>query len=175
MDKALIEKMAQLRGIGDAYHNYRGQLQHFSLETKAGILSAMGCAVEDSGELAAQIAQVEAARWRKFLPDVATARGARVSFDINVAARELAGVVSEAGMNVQSAAAALSRRNRHFAPILAQHSQGSFIEAGETQICDAAAEKCHAIALWTLRRQYLTVETVEKRSLHRRRERFHST
>jgi 4-alpha-glucanotransferase len=93
LDKALIEKMAQLRGIGDAYHNYRGQLQHFSLETKAGILSAMGCAVEDSGELAAQIAQVEAARWRKFLPDVATARGARVSFDINVAAREFGGMI----------------------------------------------------------------------------------
>ena len=42
MDKALIERLAGLRGIGDAYHNYRGEIKHFSLETKAGILKAMG-------------------------------------------------------------------------------------------------------------------------------------
>ena len=72
MDKALIERLAQLRGIGDAYHNYRGELQHFSLETKAGILSAMGCGVDDGHTVAAEIAQTEATRWRKFLPAVAT-------------------------------------------------------------------------------------------------------
>ena len=93
MDKALIERMAQLRGIGDAYHNYRGELQYFSLETKVGILSAMGCEVDDNDALAAEIAQIEAARWRKFLPAVATARGARIGFDINVTAREFGGTI----------------------------------------------------------------------------------
>jgi len=93
VDKALIERMAQLRGIGDAYHDYRGELKHFGLETKVGILSAMGCEVDDSDALAAGIAKIEAARCRKFLPAVATARGARIGFDMNVTAREFGGTI----------------------------------------------------------------------------------
>jgi 4-alpha-glucanotransferase len=93
VDNALIERLAQLRGIADAYHNYRGELQHFSLETKAGILSAMGCAVDDNNALAAEIAHIEAARWRRFLPAVATTRTARIGFDINVTAREFGGTI----------------------------------------------------------------------------------
>jgi 4-alpha-glucanotransferase len=93
VDKALIERLAELRGLGEAYHNYRGELQQFSLETKAGILSAMGCVIDDSDALAAEIAQVETARWRKFLPVVATARGPRIGLDINVTAREFGGTI----------------------------------------------------------------------------------
>jgi 4-alpha-glucanotransferase len=93
VDKALIERLAGLRGIADAYDNYRGDLQHFSLETKTGILSAMGCAVDDNSALAAEIAHIEAVRWRKFLPAVAMARNARVGFDINVTAREFGGSI----------------------------------------------------------------------------------
>jgi 4-alpha-glucanotransferase len=93
VDKALIERLAQLRGIGDAYHNYRGELHQFSLETKAGILEAMGCVVDDDGALAHGIAQEEGARWRKFLPTVATARGGRAGFDINVTAREFGSAI----------------------------------------------------------------------------------
>jgi 4-alpha-glucanotransferase len=88
LHSALIERLAGLRGIADAYHNYRGELKYFSLQTKAGILSAMGCAVDDDSELAANLAQVEALRWRKFLPPVAASRGARIAFDVNVTARE---------------------------------------------------------------------------------------
>jgi 4-alpha-glucanotransferase len=93
VDQALIERLAQLRGMGDAYHNYRGQLQRFSLETKAAILSAMGCVVDDSDALAAEIARIETAEWRKFLPVVAAAHSARVGFEINVAAREFGGAI----------------------------------------------------------------------------------
>jgi 4-alpha-glucanotransferase len=93
VDKALIERLAQLRGIADAYDNYRGDLQHFSLETKAGILGAMGCAVDDNNAIAAEIAHIEAARWRKFLPAVATARTARIGFDINITVREFGGTI----------------------------------------------------------------------------------
>ena len=93
MDNALIERLAQLRGIADAYDNYRGELQHFSLETKAGILSAMGCVVDDNSALAAEIAHIETARWRRFLPAVATTRTARIGFDINVTAREFGGTI----------------------------------------------------------------------------------
>ena len=93
MDQALIERLAQLRGMGDAYHNYRGQLQRFSLEIKAAILSAMGCVVDDSDALAAEIARIETAERRKFLPVVAAAHSARIGFDINVAAREFGGAI----------------------------------------------------------------------------------
>jgi 4-alpha-glucanotransferase len=88
VDTGLVEKLARLRGIGDAYRDYRGELQHFSLETKTGILRAMGCAVEDSAALAAEIRQLESARARKFLPALVTVRGSRVGFEINVTARE---------------------------------------------------------------------------------------
>jgi 4-alpha-glucanotransferase len=90
---ALIERLARLRGIGEAYHNYRGELEHFSPETKAGILRAMGCAVDDDGALSREIAQTEAALWRKFLPAVATARGGRIGFDINVTARQFGSAI----------------------------------------------------------------------------------
>jgi 4-alpha-glucanotransferase len=93
VDNALIERLAGLRGIADAYDNYRGELQHFSLETKAGILSAMGCVVDDNNAVAAEIAHIETARWRRFLPAVATTRTARIGFDINVAAREFGGTI----------------------------------------------------------------------------------
>ncbi|MDP9084666.1 MAG: 4-alpha-glucanotransferase [Pseudomonadota bacterium] len=84
----LLERLARLRGIGDAYHDYRGELRHFNLETKRGILRAMGCAVDDEAALAAELSGLEVARWRAFLPPVATARGCRISIDINVAARD---------------------------------------------------------------------------------------
>jgi 4-alpha-glucanotransferase len=93
VDTALIEKLAKLRGIGDAYHNYRGELKFFSLQTKAGILGAMGCSVDDERELAAELERAEVLHWRKFLPSVATSRGARIGFDINVTAREFGAAI----------------------------------------------------------------------------------
>src|SRR6202171_3688954 len=88
VDTTIIERLARLRGIGDAYHDYRGELRHFSLETKKNLLRAMGCKVDDPAALAFELSQLEVARWRKFLPQVAAARGARIGIDINVTARE---------------------------------------------------------------------------------------
>ena len=88
MDTALIERLARLRGVGDAYHDYRGELKYFSLETKLGILRAMGCAVDDPAALARELQALEATRWRSFLPPVAAAHGARIGVDVNVGARE---------------------------------------------------------------------------------------
>src|SRR3984893_424346 len=88
LDATLVERLARLRGIGDAYHDYRGELRHFSLETKLGLLRAMGCKVDEPADLARELRQAEVARWRKFLPPVAAARAARVGVDINVTARE---------------------------------------------------------------------------------------
>jgi len=88
VDTTVIDRLARLRGIGDAYHDYRGELRHFSLETKKGLLRAMGCKVDEPAALALELSQAEVARWRKFLPPVAAARGARIGIDVNVTARE---------------------------------------------------------------------------------------
>jgi 4-alpha-glucanotransferase len=83
--------MARLRGIGDAYHDYRGELRHFSLKTKTDILRAMGCAVNDPAAFAADLALTEIARWRRLLPPVAAAHGGRLGVDLNIPAREFGG------------------------------------------------------------------------------------
>jgi 4-alpha-glucanotransferase len=88
VDTALIERLARLREIGDAYHDYRGELKYFSLETKQALLRAMGCEVDDPAVLALEVQRLEAARWRKFLPPVAAAHDARIGIDVNVTARE---------------------------------------------------------------------------------------
>jgi 4-alpha-glucanotransferase len=88
VDTAAIERLANLCGIGDAYHDYRGELKHFTLDTKIGILRAMGCAVDDPAALAADLARHEIAGGAKLLPLVAAAHGARIGLDINVAARD---------------------------------------------------------------------------------------
>jgi 4-alpha-glucanotransferase len=84
----LIERLARLRGIGDAYHDYRGELRHFSLETKRDLLRAMGCNVDDPAALALELSRLEVAGWRKFLPPMAAARGSRIGIDVNISARE---------------------------------------------------------------------------------------
>jgi 4-alpha-glucanotransferase len=88
VDSRLIESLARLRGIGDAYHDYRGELRYFGLETKKGLLRAMGCAVDDPAALALELKQLEESHWRKFLPPLAASRGARIGIDINISARE---------------------------------------------------------------------------------------
>ncbi len=86
MADELIERLARLRGIGDAYNDYRGQLQPFGVDAQAGILRAMGVAVDDHGALAAAITRLEIAKSRALLPRVAAAQGVRIGVDINVTA-----------------------------------------------------------------------------------------
>lgn len=92
-DAALVQRLAGLRGIGEAYHDYRGELKFFSLQSKIDILRAMGCAVDEEGGLAADISQIEGERGRKLLPAVATANGSRASIEINISAGEFGAVL----------------------------------------------------------------------------------
>jgi 4-alpha-glucanotransferase len=87
VDTLLIERLARLRGVGDAYHDYRGELQYFTLPTKAGILRAMGCAVDDDAALAAEIRRLESEHRLKLVPALHAFRGAKASVEINVPAR----------------------------------------------------------------------------------------
>jgi 4-alpha-glucanotransferase len=86
LDTPLIERLARLRGVGDAYHDFRGELRRFSLDTKIGILRAMGCPVDDPARLAQALQDSE--RSRRLLAPVAAARAGRVGVDLNVAARD---------------------------------------------------------------------------------------
>jgi 4-alpha-glucanotransferase len=88
LDGTVIERLARLRGIGDAYHDYRGELRYFTIETKASILRAMGSAVDDPAALAAELSRLEIDRWRRFLPAVAAASGSWIGVDLNIPARD---------------------------------------------------------------------------------------
>ncbi len=84
----LIERLARARGIGDAYYTYRGELRHFSLITKAAILGAMHCRLDDAAVLEAQIRESEAAYADALLGDVAVIRGAARGVVVNTPAVE---------------------------------------------------------------------------------------
>jgi 4-alpha-glucanotransferase len=84
----LLEQLARLRGIGDAYHDYRGELRHFSLDTKTQLLRAMGCNVADAAALQAQADALRAGRERCLLPPLAIAHTGRVELDVNLSVRE---------------------------------------------------------------------------------------
>jgi 4-alpha-glucanotransferase len=88
LDATLIDRLARLRGIGDAYHDYRGELRYFTRETKASILRAMGSCVDDPAALAAELSRLEIDRWRRLLPAVAAANASRIGVDLNIAARD---------------------------------------------------------------------------------------
>ncbi len=84
MEAELIRRLAALRGLGDAYYDYRGVLHQFSLETKSAILEAMGCALDDAAALGEQIHALEVQKSRSLLPPIAAARGMRIGFDLNI-------------------------------------------------------------------------------------------
>jgi len=85
----LIERLARARGVGDAYHSYKGELKHFTLTTKAAILRAMHCRIDDAAALEAQIRESEAAHPVGLLGEVAVLRaGSRVA-RVNTPAIEL--------------------------------------------------------------------------------------
>ena len=83
-----IERLARARGIGDAYHTYKGELKHFSLATKTAILRAMHCRLDDATLLEAQIAESEAAHPVGLLADVVVLRNGARAARINTPAIE---------------------------------------------------------------------------------------
>jgi 4-alpha-glucanotransferase len=62
-DDALAH-LARSRGLGEAYHDYRGELRYFSERTRRAVLAAMGCDVSDTATMEREIAAMERERWR---------------------------------------------------------------------------------------------------------------
>jgi len=71
---SLLGRLAQLRGIGDRYYDFRGTLKEINAGSKIAILSAMGCDVADADSIAAEIESLETERWRRMLPPVGVVR-----------------------------------------------------------------------------------------------------
>jgi 4-alpha-glucanotransferase len=93
MPDSLLEKLARQRGLGEAYHDYRGELKAISLATKTAILAAMGCQVGDTGALERELAELDDERWRSLLPPVAVISPGRTGAAIAVAAQLLDGAL----------------------------------------------------------------------------------
>jgi 4-alpha-glucanotransferase len=72
--EVLVERLARARGIGDAYHSYKGELKHFTRATKAAILRAMHCRLDDAALLEMQIAESESVHPVGLLGDVVVSR-----------------------------------------------------------------------------------------------------
>jgi 4-alpha-glucanotransferase len=86
--RPLIERLARARGVGDAYHTFQGELKQFSLATKAAILRAMHCRLDDPAVLDQQIRASEAAHPAGLLGDAAVLRNGMRAVRINTPAIE---------------------------------------------------------------------------------------
>ena len=86
---SLLDQLSRQCGIGDAYHNWRGELMWVSRGTKAAILGAMGCPTEDADAVEAVLHERDLARWRTLLPPAAVLHPGRETLAVAVAADEL--------------------------------------------------------------------------------------
>lgn len=89
MLESLLDQLARRRGIGDAYHDYRGELRHFSGATKTAILAAMGCKVTDAAAVAHEIELLDVERWLPMAPAVSVLRPGRAGVVVVVPAQTL--------------------------------------------------------------------------------------
>jgi (1->4)-alpha-D-glucan 1-alpha-D-glucosylmutase len=86
---SLLDQLSRQCGIGDAYHNWRGELMWVSRETKAALLEAMGCPTDDAAAIENLLHELDLARWRTLLPPVAVQHPGRHTVTVAVAAEEL--------------------------------------------------------------------------------------
>lgn len=88
---SLLEQLARQRGIGDAYHNWRGELLPIGRHTKTAILAAMGYATNDAQAIENEL-HADAVRYMgQLLPHVVVLHPHRTSVTVAVPADALAG------------------------------------------------------------------------------------
>ena len=88
MIDSLLDQLARQRGIGDAYHNYRGELLWISRQTKKALLDAMGYPTQDAASIEQVLRQGDAERFA-LLERVAVVHPGKMSVTIAVPADEL--------------------------------------------------------------------------------------
>ena len=71
---SLLDRLARQCGIGEAYHNYRGDLMWFSRETRTALLAAMGCPTDDAAAIERVLREREASRCPSFRVPTGVAR-----------------------------------------------------------------------------------------------------
>ena len=89
MLETLLDQLARQRGIGDAYHNYRGDLLQIGRHSKTAILAAMGCPTTDTGAIEHAL-HVDAVRHlQQLLPPVVVLHPHRTGVAVAIPADEL--------------------------------------------------------------------------------------
>ena len=86
---SLLDQLARQRGIGDAYHNWRGDLVWVGNGTKRAILQAMGLPTDDAAAIERALQERDAERWRSLLPPVAVVHPGRLGVVVAVPASAL--------------------------------------------------------------------------------------
>jgi 4-alpha-glucanotransferase len=86
---SLIDEIARQRGIGDAYHNYRGDLVPIGRDSKRAILHAMGCPIDDVDALRQALHDHDRLVWQSPLPPVAVIDPSSPTVEVAVAADQL--------------------------------------------------------------------------------------
>jgi len=86
---SLLDQLARRCGLGDAYHNYRGDQMWISRETKTAILAAMGCPTDDAAAVERALREREAEYWRTLLGPVTVLQPGKFEVAIAVADDDL--------------------------------------------------------------------------------------
>jgi 4-alpha-glucanotransferase len=89
MNDALVERLAHLCGIGEAYHDQQGRLVHFSLQTKMALLRAMGHRLDSDQAVTSELSACESAPWLRRLPPSIFCDTSGVCVDLSLTAAEL--------------------------------------------------------------------------------------
>ena len=88
MIDSLLDQLARQRGIGDAYHNYRGELLSISRQTKTALLSAMGYPTRDAASIEQLLHEGDRQRFALLEP-VAVVHAGKSSVTISIPADDL--------------------------------------------------------------------------------------
>jgi 4-alpha-glucanotransferase len=86
---SLLDQLARQRGIGDAYHNWRGELLPISRETKIAILAAMGCPTADPADLERELRAHDARYMSELLSPVSVTHPRRTGVPVAIPVDEL--------------------------------------------------------------------------------------
>jgi hypothetical protein len=89
MLESLLDQLARQRGIGDAYHNYRGDLLQIGRHTKTAILAAMGCPTTDAAAIEHELHADAVRHMRQLLPPVVVLHPQRTGVAVAIPADEL--------------------------------------------------------------------------------------